>query len=258
MFFLLSKLLDFALSPLLWVLALLALALLARPAVWRRRGLLGATVLLVVFSNRALANLAWKLWESPIVPVAQVGRYDAAVLLTGITGPFRFPRDRVHVAGGADRLLHTVWLWRRGHFGRIIVAGGSGALVNHPRIPTEAAQLRLVLMSCGVPDSVIVLEDRSRNTRENALFTASLLRARPALAPHGRLLLITSAFHMRRAEGCFRRAGLAPAVFPTDYVGQYPLFILESLTPTAAAFFGWERLIHEIFGYFTYRLLGYC
>ena len=258
MFFLLSKLLDFVLAPLLWVLALLVLALVARSVERRRQWLRAAVAALLVLACPALSNLAWRLWEVPLVPVRLVGHYEAAVLLTGITGADRPPHDRVYIVGGADRLLHTVQLWRRGCFARIIVSGGSGAVLERTGARSEAAQLRQVLLNCGVPDSVIVLEDRSRNTRENARFTAALLTRRPALAPRGRLLLITSAFHMRRAAGCFRRAGLAVDVFPADYNGQPPRYTPDELVPTAGALLGWERLIHEVIGYLTYRLAGYC
>ena len=257
MFFLLSKLLDFLLSPLLWVAALLGLGLLARTVERRRTWLRAALAALLVLACPALSNWAWRLWEVPPVPVRLVGRYDAAVLLTGITGPDRPPHDRVYIIGGADRLLHTVQLWRRGSFGRIIVSGGSGTVLG-AGARSEAAQLRRVLLDCGVPDSVIVLEARSRNTRENAHFTAALLKRRPALAPRGRLLLITSAFHMRRAAGCFRRAGLAVDIFPADYNSHPPRYTPDELVPAAGALLGGERLIHEIAGYLAYRLAGYC
>ncbi len=261
MFFLLSKLLAFALSPVLWLLIGLGLALVAREPRRRRAWLRATAAALLVLSNPALATLAWNQWEAPLMPVGRVapGAYDAAVLLTGITAPERPPYDRVFMADGADRLLHTVQLWRRGAFKRIIVSGGSGAVLGRPGGRSEAAELRAVLHTCGVPDSAIVVEDRSRNTRENALCTAALLRQRPELAPRGRLLLITSAFHLPRAAGCFRRTGLTITGFPAHYVGQ-PLRLTPDalLVPSAAALLGWDRLLHEMVGYVTYRLAGYC
>ncbi|MBC7447823.1 MAG: YdcF family protein [Hymenobacteraceae bacterium] len=261
MFFLLSKLLVFVLSPVLWVVVGLGLALAARTPPRRRAWLRATTAALLVLSNPGLANLAWNLWEAPLVPVEGIrpGSYDAAVLLTGITAPARPPYDRVFVADGADRLLHTVQLWRRGAFRRIIVSGGSGAGLRRADGRSEAAELRGILRTCGVPDSAIVLEDRSRNTCENATFTAALLRHRPTLAPRGRLLLITSAFHLPRAAGCFRRAGLPVAVFPAHFYGQPARLTPDALVvPSAAALLGWDRLLHELVGYLTYRLAGYC
>lgn len=261
MFFLLSKLLVFVLSPAVWLLVGLGLALVARAPLRRRAWLRATAAALLIFTNPALANLAWYLWEVPPVPVAAItpGAYDAAVLLTGITAPARPPYDdRVYIADGADRVLHTVLLWRRGAFKRIIVSGGSGAVLDRPGALSEAGELRRVLRTCGVPDSAIVLEPHSRNTRENAVFTAELLRSRPNLAPRGRLVLVTSAFHLRRAAGCFRRAGLVVDGFPADYTGAPPRFTPDALVPAAAALLGWDRLLHEVVGYLTYRLAGYC
>lgn len=261
MFFLLSKLLTFVLSVVLWLVVGLALALLARRPERRRAWLRVTLAALLLLSNPGLANLAWLAWETPVVPLADLrpGVHDAAVLLTGIAAPARPPHDRTHLGLGADRVLHTVLLWRRGAVARIIVSGGSGAVLNRPGRLSEAAELRRVLLTCGVPDSLITLEDRSRNTRENALFTAALLRQRPALAPRGRVVLVTSAFHMRRAEGCFRRVGLAVTPFPADYTGAPPRYTPDALlVPSAAALLGWDRLLHEAVGYLTYRLAGYC
>ncbi len=258
MFFLLSKLLNFLLSPALWLAGLLAFALIAADPLRRRQWLRASLVALLVLANPALSNWLWNQWEMPAVPLPRVGHYDAAILLTGITAPDRPPHDRVYIAGGADRLLHTLQLWREGHIDRIIVSGGSGSVLNADSALLEAEQLRRVLLDCGVPDSLITLESRSRNTRENALFTAELLKKRPTLAPHGRLLLVTSAFHMRRAAGCFRRAGLAPDSFPTDFTGEPARYTPDVLVPNADALRNYDRLIHEVFGYLTYRLLGYC
>jgi uncharacterized SAM-binding protein YcdF (DUF218 family) len=258
-FFLLSKILSFVLMPVLWVLAAFGAALIARTPRRRLQWLRAGIVLLMVLTNPLLSNQAWRWWEVPAVPVAAVGHYDAAILLTGITEPARAPHDRVYMGLGADRLLHTVWLYRRGCFRRIIVSGGSGAVVASGSSLSEAAELRQVLLSCGVPDSVIVLEDQSRNTHENAVRTAALLASRPPNGA-GRYLLITSAFHMRRAAGCFRKAGVPVDVFPADFTSLLPQRYTPdaSILPNELALTNWNRLIHEIAGYLTYRLAGYC
>jgi uncharacterized SAM-binding protein YcdF (DUF218 family) len=260
MFFILSKLLQFALSPAIWVLTLLFLAIFAQSPKRRVLWLRSAIVLLLALTNPFLSNQAWQTWEAPLVPMRMVahGAFDAAVLLTGIAAPDRPQTDRVFVVLGADRVFHTVQLWRQGSFAHIIISGGSGTLSGeHGR--SEAAQLRQLLLQSGVPDSAIVLEEKARNTRENAVYTAQLLAQRPALAPRQRLLLVTSAFHIRRATGCFQRAGISAMPFPASYTGEPQRWTLDAvIVPQAAAFYHWDRLIHEIAGYLTYRLAGYC
>ncbi|WP_165903624.1 YdcF family protein [Hymenobacter gummosus] len=253
-FFLLSKVLDFLLLPLVWLLFLLVAALLSgRPA--RRRGLLlAALVLLLVGTNGALVNEALLAWELPPVPPAAVGHRPVGVLLTGITQVSKSPHDRVYLQHGADRLTHALWLYRAGRIRRILISGGSGAVreVAH----TEARDLYTLLRLAGVPARDLLLEQRSRNTRENALFTKELLHQQGLDTT---VVLITSAFHQRRALGCFRRVGLHPVAFPAGYFStDRSLAPTYWLIPDADALSRWSLLLHEISGYVVYRVLGYA
>ncbi len=253
-FFLLSKLLDFLLLPALWLVALLVAAVFTRHAVRRHRLLLAALGLLIVGTNNALVNEALLAWEMPPVPLRHVARHDVGVLLTGITEVHKSPHDRVYVGLGADRLLHALWLYRAGHIRRILVSGGSGAVRGAAH--TEARDLQTLLRLAGVPRHHILVEDRSRNTRENALFTQQLLAQHPELKS---AVLITSAFHQRRALGCFRRVGLAATPFPADFrtIDRQPTPDYW-LLPNADALSRWSLLLHEMSGYVVYRVLRYC
>lgn len=254
-FFLLSKLLDFLLAPAVWLLVLLAAALLTRRPN-RRRSLLQLTlVLLALGTNGALINEAQLAWELPPVRLRQLPRHaDVAVVLTGVANGNKSPHDRVYLDRGADRVTNALWLWRAGRVRHILVSGGSGAL--RKKAHTEAGDLITLLRLAGVPDSVLIKEDRSRNTRENALFTRQLLAARPELDT---LLLVTSAYHQRRALGCFRQVGLHPLPFPADYRSVDRAITPDYwLTPDADALSRWTRLLHEISGYVVYKVLGYA
>jgi uncharacterized SAM-binding protein YcdF (DUF218 family) len=166
MFFLLSKVLDFVLVPTVWLLALLVGALLARQP---RRWLVAALVLFLITTNPLVVNELLLAWERPPVSLATLPRRaDAAVLLTGITQVSKSPHDRVYLGAGADRLTSTLWLYRAGRVRRIIVSGGSGAV--QATAHTEADDLTTLLRLAGVPNSAIIREEKSRNTRENALF----------------------------------------------------------------------------------------
>ncbi|GGG42750.1 YdcF family protein [Hymenobacter glacieicola] len=254
MFFILSKLLDFLISPLVWVVAVLVLAAVLRRSKWGPRLLLLGVALLLVLTNGALVNEALLAWEIPPVTLTQLGRHDAGVLLTGITKGRKSPHDRVYVEQGADRLLHTLWLYRAGRIRKIIVSGGSGAL-GGVRTRSEAEELGILLRLAGVPRQDILLETRSRNTRENALNTQEVLAQHPEIKS---IVLITSAFHERRAVGCFRRVGLAPAVFPASYYSSDRQATLTYwLIPSDDAPRLWSILIHEMVGYAVYRVQGY-
>ncbi|WP_151088813.1 YdcF family protein [Hymenobacter baengnokdamensis] len=255
MFFLLSKLLDFLLLPTVWLAAALLGALVARSGGRaQRRWLVAAAVVLAVGTSNALVNEALLAWEKPAVGLAAVAPADAAVLLTGIATGNKSPHDRVYLSRGADRFTNALWLYRAGRVRYIIISGGSGAVLK--TVGTEAAGLRTLLRLAGVPDSVLLLEERSRNTRENALFTKELLARHPAIKS---LVLITSAFHERRALGCFAKVGLYPQAFPADFRTTDRSWTPDYwLLPDADALTRWSLLLHELAGWLVYKAAGYC
>ena len=254
MFFLLSKLLDFAVEPTVWLFLLLLAALLVRPE-RRRRWLLAALGLLVFSTNSFLVNELLLAWERPPVLLSALPRHaDAAVLLTGISNVRKSPHDRVYLGDGADRLTSALWLYRAGRVRRIIITGGSGAVqsVAHP----EAHDLATLLRLAGVPSAHLLIEDKSRNTRENALFTKQLLAGRPGMDT---LVLVTSAFHQRRALGCFTKAGLHPIGFPAGFRSSDRRLSPDFwLVPNPEALKSFSLLLHEVTGWLVYKVLGYA
>ena len=250
MFFLLSKVLDVVLVPTVWLLALLLGAVLARQP---RRWLMAALVVFLVTTNPLVVNELLLAWERPAVPLAALPRRaDAAVLLTGITSVNKSPHDRVYLGAGADRLTSALWLYRAGRVRRIIVSGGSGAV--QATAHTEADDLTTLLRLAGVPNSAIIREAKSRNTRENALFTKRLLTPE-----QDTLILITSAFHQRRAMGCFAKVGVHPIEFPAGYRSTDRSLTPDAwLVPNPEALANFSLLTHEVVGWLTYKLLGYA
>ncbi|MCC9137847.1 YdcF family protein [Pontibacter silvestris] len=254
MFYILSKTLHFLLMPLLWVLVLLLLALFLKSPEKKRGCLVSAVALLLVLSNPFLANEAWRAWEVEATPVSDVDNYDAAIILSGVTSFREDIPDRVHTYKGADRFLHPLQLYRMDKVQKLIISGGHG-LVLGEGIP-ESEQIEKVLLMAGVPEEDVITEVNSRNTHENAVNTKELLMQHPELK---KLLLVTSAFHMRRAAGCFEKAGVATDHFSTDFYSYERRFTPdETIIPSADALHSWQRLIHEISGYIIYKILGYC
>lgn len=253
MFYLFAQLLQCVISPAVWLLALLLAALLARTPTGQRRWLRAAALAALIGTNSALANEALRAWELPPVGLAQLAPHDAAVLLTGITNVYKSPHDRVYLSAGADRFTNALWLYRAGKVQWIIISGGLSDAPNG--LPSEARELATLLRLAGVPARALLLEERSRNTHENALYTRQLLAAHPTIKS---LILITSAFHERRAMGCFRRVGLAPTAFPAGYssTDRRPSLVYW-LIPSVQALAQWDRLVHELVGYLAYRAAGY-
>jgi uncharacterized SAM-binding protein YcdF (DUF218 family) len=252
MFFILSKILIYILMPVIWIILVLIYAVFTKNQKRRKKGIVIALIMLFFFGNGIIANQSMMLWEKDPVPIASLGVYDTAVVLTGIANQKR-TNDRVYFGQGADRLLHTVQLYKIGKVKKILISGGSGVLIGK-KLP-EANLLKSVFIYCGVNAADIIIESKSRNTHESAQFVNDMVHS---LGIKGRYLLVTSAFHMRRAQGCFTKAGLKTDIFPVDFYSSKPdeLNLLD-LIPTEGAINNWSVLIHEITGFIIYKLMGY-
>lgn len=111
----------------------------------------------------------------------------------------------------AERMTETAALARRYPRAKIIFSGGSTEILSAPTIGADAA--RIVLSDLGIDGERLLFERRARNTWENALFSKVLADPKPG----ERWLLVTSAWHMPRAMGLFRKAGFDVEAWPTDY-----------------------------------------
>ncbi|ALI97687.1 YdcF family protein [Rufibacter tibetensis] len=253
MFFILSKILQYLASPLLWIVTLFLLGLFFRKQSKKEFAFRHGFLLLLFFTNPFLSNEAWLAWEPEAVLMNDVKQYDAGIVLTGVTEVNKSSHDRVHYGEGPERILDAIQLYKMGKLRKIIISGGSGALKQVQK--TEASNLQQTALYAGVPAEDILLEERSRNTRENAQYTKELLQRHPELQKR---LLITSAFHMRRAQGCFKKVGLEFDTFPADFQTHDRSFHLDDLLiSNSGALQKWSHLIHEWVGYMTYKLLGY-
>jgi uncharacterized SAM-binding protein YcdF (DUF218 family) len=108
------------------------------------------------------------------------------------------------------RSVYGLRAYQEGGFEQVIVSGGASAVAGAS--PVAVADLMADFLVChGVPSSVIKIERRSRNTRENALYSAQILRDIP-----GTKVLLTSDYHMFRARRAFEKAGVIvrPRPFP--------------------------------------------
>jgi uncharacterized SAM-binding protein YcdF (DUF218 family) len=251
-FFELSKLLDLLLAPLSWVLLLLAAAFLLRRRGWVAWALVGTSAaVILVLSSEPVADRLMAFAEAPARSTYHPGTtYDAVIVLGGVleAGPARPGRDP-ELSRAADRIVRGFELARDGHARNVLLSGGAG----HPRPGevTEAEQLAALLRRWGIPSERIFVETRSRNTRENAEESAGIV------ALHGwkSLLLVTSAWHVPRALGCFRRVGLSPDVLPVDFAAGDARG--QGWLPRVAALEKSSEAIRELAGRVVYRLAGY-
>jgi uncharacterized SAM-binding protein YcdF (DUF218 family) len=255
MFFFLSKTLMHLLLPVVWVLVLLLWAFFTKIPKYRKR-LLGLVIFLfLLFSNEYIVTRLFGLWEYPVIPIVNLPKnYDVGVVLGGFTDLSKHPRDRVYLSQGADRLMHALQLYRMGKVKKILASGGSG--IPNFNEAVEADRIREVLLTCQVDPNDIILEPAARNTVENAKNCAEIINRD---FPKSRILVFTSAFHCRRAQACFEKQGIHVDMFPVDFRFTNPHFNAEkAFIPSNSAWEKWGLLIHEIVGYFIYKLAGYA
>lgn len=255
MFFILSKILFIFLQPINWVFGLMLYALLTKIPQRRRRALIWATVLFFFFTNRLIFNQFAKLWEYKTVTADQIqAPYDIGILLGGYSNSqIRPNHDRFNFSLRSNRFINAFQLYKSGKFKKLLLTGGSGDILQ--KNPSEAEELRKFLLEVGVPASDIIIEGKSRNTWENALFTKKIIDEN---FPSQSCLLITSAWHMRRSIGCFEKAGVNFTPYSVDFLTERDRWAPEnSLIPDRVGFYNWEILIKEWVGCIMYKLKGY-
>jgi uncharacterized SAM-binding protein YcdF (DUF218 family) len=254
MFFIFSKTVAFLILPsnLFVVLGLAGLALMATR--WRRAGtrmVAASLVLLATIGFFPLGELFSHALESRFPPWDPTrGMPDGIVVLGAEISP-RYSRDYSEpaVGGGGARIFAMAKLARSYPNARIVYSGGDPSLLGNQ--PPEANFVYPLLDSFGIARERVVLEARARNTAENAAFTKDLVKPKPG----ERWLLVTSAQHMPRAIGCFRRVGFPVEAYPVGWRTDME----SSMTPAVALSSGLTRFdsaAHEWIGLFAYWLTG--
>lgn len=142
----------------------------------------------------------------------RVAHVDGVVVLGGATQVIQSALwDRLIVGDAGSRLLMMADLARRYPNAKIVFTGGYGALFGSP--VSEADVIAKHISVLGLDPLRILFESKSRNTIENALFTRDMV-----LPKEGETwLLVTSAFHMPRAYGMFRKIGFPVVPCVSDY-----------------------------------------
>jgi len=216
MFYTLSKIFWLVADPVDLTAILLAAGLLALLAGWRR---LGATL-----ATAALALLLLATWTTfgalLLRPLEErFARPDPApadiagiiVLGGGFEGAVNLARGGYELNDSGDRMVEAAILARRYPQAKVVVSGGNGSLLLAGEGDADSAPR--LLTALGVAPERLVLENRSRDTWENAAFSRDMVKPQP-----GRTwLLVTSAFHMPRAMALFRKAGFDVVAWPADY-----------------------------------------
>src|SRR5687768_908320 len=254
MFFFLSKTLTYLTMPLTIICICLVVSLFVKNLKWKKRLFWTGLIMLLFFSNEFIANECMRAWEIEATPFSEVSKHKWAIVLTGSTVDKTDPDDRVYFQRGADRVYHTVQLYKLGLIEKILVSGGTGRLVGASK--PEADRFKDAMIVMGIPDSVILIENQTRNTFESAVEVKKMLQ--DFKVEDDQCMLITSAFHMRRSLACYHKAGLKPTPFSTDFYTHPREFYLDALIiPQLDSILLWHKLVKEWVGMIAYKIAGY-
>lgn len=213
-------------------------------------------------SNGPLVNEVMRVWEieTPAIPATLPGNPPPriAVVLTGnMIYSLHEPTPIRPVFGReGDRATQALWLYKTRRVQKIIISGGQGDLAfQTPSAVDEGQMIRQFLQMAGVPDAAIFLEAKSRNTHENALFSARLLRQQ---FQTNACVVVTSAWHMRRSKACFEKQNVLVTPWPSAPLAERRAVAPGAyLLPNEKAFGDAQLLFRELVGYLTYWIVGY-
>ncbi|SDC00958.1 Uncharacterized SAM-binding protein YcdF, DUF218 family [Paenibacillus sp. UNCCL117] len=245
MIYLLKALYSFLLPPGLLILLLALLAAFIAIRMNRRAGLLvgAAALLLYMFSVPVVADaVIGRLEQRYEPPVAITG--DAYVVLGGGSlASVPSPAGEGQLSGETlQRVVTAVQLYKRQPL-PIVFSGGQVYAASG----NEGRLAKRMLVELGIPEDRILLDDTSRNTRENARNTRELLQRHGLSRP----VLITSAFHMARAVSHFNAENVAVLPYPTDFRtsrGEHPRAFTQLWTPQASALEKMSLALKEYLG----------
>ena len=211
---------------------------------------------MVLTSSPLLINRVFRMWEGESVPISAINKvYDVGVVLGGFSnGGVTKDIGRLQFSNPANRLTDALYLYKTGRIHKILISGGEGGLFKLGL--SEAQVCKDFCLVMGVRDTDLLLETQSRNTNENALFTKAFL-AKAGLA-QAKCLLITSAFHIRRATGCFRKRGVDVEPFPVQFIGEKFKWDAQNIfSPDDECLWEWQSLLKEWIGSIVYWVAGY-
>ena len=255
MFFSVSKILGFFVVPSNTVAILCALGAVLLLTRFRKAGacvLVLGVILLLVCGYSSLGNLLLLPLTERFPAWSAAGRApDGVIILGGSIDPERSQaRGSLEMDASSERIVTMLQLARRYPEARIVFSGGSANLIQEA-VP-EAPIAGDLLQDFGTSASRIVLEGESRTTAENAEFTRKLVSPKPG----ERWLLVTSAFHMPRSIGAFRKVGFEVEAYPVDWRTRGWIDASVPFTALSAGLARTDVAIHEWIGLIAYWATG--
>lgn len=250
MFFIVSKLASFLTSPIIWLILLYGVTYLKKNQKLGKVLLITSVIFTIFFTNTAILQQFSHQWEKEYLKQETPSKkYNYGVVLGGMA-TYDTTTTRTQFSQSGDRLFQALKLFNLGVFDTLIISGGSAKIFEKERF--EASFLKEYCRDIGFDESKIIADSLSRNTRENALFSSKITQT------NGEVLLITSSYHLPRAEACFLKIGIKCDSFGCDSITQHNALSFDQfIIPDFNNLIIWQKLFHEWLGYLTYWAKDY-
>ncbi|MGH9404937.1 MAG: YdcF family protein [Terriglobia bacterium] len=225
---------------------------------WRRSRRAGpilltvAAVGLFLLSWLPFARMVAHRLEDRFPPRAlPAGDAQAIVVISGAMTAADPPLGQREVESNTyERCVYAAWLYKNWLQVPVLASGGPPS--GRPQEASDAGVMATVLEHEGVPASSVWLEPRSHSTHQNALDSSVILHAKNVR----KIVLVTSAVHMLRAERCFAKEGLTVIPAACDY-RTYSPYEAKDYFPCWTAVRMNEDVLHEVAGLAWYWLHGW-
>lgn len=250
MFFILSKILLFLLNPFYWILICLLLYWKLKKPTLKKRFLIAAIAIFIVFSNYWVYSICIRAWQPKALVTKHTQKYSLGILLGGMTKTDKHGQS--FFAPTSDRFIQACKLYHTGVIDKILISGGDGSLLQNK--PKEADFLYKEFPTQGIADTALIVEKYSKNTYESAVAAKQYL---DSLHIQGPYLLITSAIHMRRSIATFKKAGLDVVEHPSNFDEvDYNITLDNYFIPKIGVLADWQYFLKEVVGYYVYKITG--
>ena len=255
MFFTFSKMLGFFTEPSNAIAIICVVGIVLVLLQRQRVGTLLVTfgiLLLLLFGYSPVGNVLMLSLTERFPKWQDDGRAPDGIIVLGgaIDSDSSAARSSLEINSAGERITAMLELARRYPQARIVFTGGAGSLIE--KSLSEAPVAGELLQRFGVAPERVTLETASRTTDENAAFTAGLVSPKPG----ERWLLVTSAWHMPRAIGAFRRGGFDVEAYPVDWRTRGWIDATETFDTASAGLGRSDIAVHEWVGLITYWLAG--
>ena len=206
-------------------------------------------VVLYVITIRPTVDLTAKLVENRFEPASamEIKKGEVYVVLGGgITE--KTPVGNIPSEHASVRLMNAAILYNK-YPKKIYITGGK---VTNQQV-SESSVYKKTLIGLNVPESDILIEEKSRTTMENARYTSELLKK----SNIKNIILVTSASHMARSKMTFEKQGFDVTPAPCDYIQNHKKYNILDYIPRGDNMSYFMRLVWELVGIVYYGIRGY-